>query len=81
MELESDLDTEGRRSADIVKQARKADKHSKEMEFQLEDEHKAYERALDAAEKANTKVKKLRMQIEEMVRFLKEVCNVDLSLK
>ena len=36
MELESDLDTEARKSADVLKQARKADKRVKECEFALE---------------------------------------------
>merc|ERR1711951_141973 len=66
LELESDLDTEGRRSAEIVKQARKADKKVKEMQFQLDDEHKAAERNADAAEKLGEKVKKMRMQVEEL---------------
>jgi len=66
MELESDLDTEGRRSAEVVKQARKADKRVKEMEFQLEDERKANERNADHAEKMSEKVKKYRMQVETL---------------
>jgi len=66
MELESDLDTEGRKSADIVKQARKADKKVKEIQFQLEDERKSNERTADAAEKLNAKMKKMRLQIEEL---------------
>ena len=68
MELESDLDTEGRKSAEIVKSARKADKRVKEIQLQLEDERKAGERTTDAAEKLNAKVKKMRLQIEELVR-------------
>jgi len=66
LELESDLDTEGRRSAEVVKQARKAEKKVKEMQFQLDDEHKASERNADAAEKSSEKVKKMRMHIEEL---------------
>jgi len=44
LELESDLDSEGRKAAEIVKQARKADKRVKDMQFQLDDERKANER-------------------------------------
>ena len=68
IELENDLDTEGRKSAEIVKQARKAEMKVREMQLQLEDEHKANERTQDAAEKMNAKLKKMRMQLEETVR-------------
>eukprot|EP00493_Phyllostaurus_siculus_P012185 UN12361 len=50
IELESDLDTKGRKSAEIVKAARKADKRVKEVQLQLEDEQKANQRTQDAAE-------------------------------
>merc|ERR1712142_575696 len=57
MELESDLDTEARKSADVLKQARKADKRVKEVEFALEDERKASEKAHDGLEKMHSKMK------------------------
>merc|ERR1712034_226627 len=37
LELESDLDTEGRKSAEVVKVARKADKRVKEIQFQVKE--------------------------------------------
>ena len=69
LELENDLDTEGRKSAEIVKQARKADIRVREIQLQFEDERKANERTQDAAEKMNAKLKKMRMQLEEAVRY------------
>merc|ERR1711951_334294 len=53
LELESDLDTEGRRSAEVAKQARKDDK-------------RATERAADAAEKMNTNVNIMKLKVEEL---------------
>ena len=67
MELEGDLDTEGRKSAEVVKQARRADKRVKEVQMQLEEERKGAERTQEAAEKLNMKLKKMRMQLEEVV--------------
>jgi len=64
IELEGDLDTEGRTAALVAKQARQAEKKAKEYEAQLEDERKANERSQDAAEKLNTKMKKMRLQLE-----------------
>ena len=69
LELESDLDTEGRKSAEIVKGARKADARVREMQMQIDDERKANERTSDAAEKLNAKLKKMRLQLEEAVSF------------
>jgi len=66
LELESDLDTEGRRSADVAKQARKADKKVKELQFQLEDEKRAVANNVEAAEKLNQKVNVYRLKVEEL---------------
>ena len=51
MELENDLDSEARRSADVIKTARKGEKKVKELQFAVEDEKKTAERAQDTAEK------------------------------
>ena len=67
MELENDLDSEARRSADVIKTARKGEKKVKELQFAVEDEKKTAERAQDTAEKLNQKLKKMRMQLEEAV--------------
>lgn len=69
MELENDLDTEARRSADVIKTARKSEKKLKELQFGVEDEKKTAERAQDTADKLNQKLKKMRMQLEEAVSF------------
>merc|ERR1712034_106756 len=59
-------DTEGRRSADVAKQARKADKKVKELQFQLEDEKRAVANNVEAAEKLNQKVNVYRLKVEEL---------------
>jgi myosin heavy subunit len=64
-ELENDLDAEARKGGEAMKIARRNEKKAKEQQFQLEDEQKAVERAQDAADKLNAKVKKQRMQVEE----------------
>ena len=67
MEIESDLDTETRKATETIKIARKSEKKVKELQFQMEDEHKAVERAQENAEKLNQKLKKMRLQFEEAV--------------
>jgi len=87
LELESDLDTEGRKSAEIVKQARKADKRVKELIYQLEDESKNTERSSEAAEKLNAKLIKMRLAHEEsegnnaqwQSKFKKAICELEES--
>ena len=68
MELENDLDNEARNSASIAKNVRAAEKRVKDAEFAIEDERKNRERAEDAADKLNARCKKMRMQMEDMVR-------------
>merc|ERR1712142_1296713 len=64
LDLESDLDTEARASAEAAKAVRKADKKVKEIQFQLEDEQQKNERNTEAADKMSAKVKDQRMEIE-----------------
>merc|ERR1712029_662198 len=64
-ELECDLDTEGRKSAEIVKQVRRAEKRVLEVQCQFEDERKANERTKEAAEKLHAKMKNMRLRLEE----------------
>ena len=71
MELESDVDTESRKSAETIKIARKSEKKVKELQFQLEDDRKSVERAQDIADKLNQKLKKMRLQLEEAVGVYK----------
>jgi len=65
MELESDLDTEARKSADVLKQARKTDKRAKELESQLEEEKKASLSTSGNVDVLKTKVQTLRFQLDE----------------
>ena len=60
-----------RRSAEVLKNARKNEKKVKELQFQIEDEKKAVEIAVDNATKSEQKVKKLRVQFEESVSILR----------
>merc|ERR1712168_894198 len=59
MELESDLDAEARKSADVLKTARKADKRVKEVEGQLEEERKGAANNVGAVELLKTKIQTL----------------------
>merc|ERR1712168_1207794 len=65
MELESDLDAEARKSADVLKTARKADKRVKEVEGQLEEERKGAANNVGAVELLKTKIQTLRFQLDE----------------
>lgn len=67
MELESELDNEARKGAQIVKQARQADKKLQEALFNLDDSRKNNDRTQTAADALNSKLKKMRIQIEELV--------------
>merc|ERR1711964_575609 len=64
-ELESDLDTEARKSANVLKQARKAEKKTKEVEVSLEEERRAGKSAIDNLELVTNKMKLLRVQLED----------------
>ena len=75
MELENDLDTEARKSADVIKTARKTEKKVKEMQFAVDDEKKTAERAQDTADKLNQKLKKMRVQLEEAVSLFFTLVN------
>jgi len=70
MELENDLDTEARKSAEVIKTARKTEKKVKEMQFAIDDEKKTAERAQDTADKLNQKLKKMRLQLDEAVSVI-----------
>merc|ERR1712119_119511 len=60
MELESDLDAEARKSADVLKTARKSDKRVKEVEALLDEERKAAAGAAGASDALKTKIQTLR---------------------
>merc|ERR1711962_1006845 len=60
-ELESDLDTEARKSANVIKSTRKAEKRVKELEGTLEDERKAAQSSVASVELTTNKMKLLRV--------------------
>jgi len=64
LDLESDLDTEARVSAEAAKATRKADKKVNEIQFQLADEQQTSARHAECADKLSAKVKDQRMEIE-----------------
>merc|ERR1712072_947394 len=64
MDLESDLDTEGRKSAQVVKAARKSDMRVKDLEMQLVEEKKANEKVTAAADSLTDKLRKIRLNLE-----------------
>jgi myosin protein heavy chain/myosin heavy chain 6/7 len=64
MDLESDLDTEGRKSAQVVKAARKSDMRVKDLEMQLAEEKKAVEKVNAAADSLTDKLRKVRLNLE-----------------
>merc|ERR1712121_125278 len=55
----------GRKSADIIKTARKAEKKVKEVETQLDEERKAAAGNASAGEVLKTKIQTLRFQLDE----------------
>merc|ERR1712042_48669 len=65
MELESDLDAEARKSADVLKNARKNEKRAKDAEALVEEERKAAAGAAGASDALKTKIQQLRFQLDE----------------
>jgi len=65
MELESDLDAEARKSADVLKTARKSDKRVKEVEALLDEERKNSASSVGAVDVLKTKIQTLRFQLDE----------------
>ena len=70
MELESDLDTEGRKSAQVVKASRKSEMRVKDLEMQLVEEKKANEKVQVAADAMQEKLRKIRLNLEAAVSIL-----------
>merc|ERR1719462_35121 len=65
LELESDLDAEGRKSLDVAKAARRAEKKIKEVEGALEEEKKAVAASAADVAKLTSTVKQQRFALEE----------------
>jgi len=65
MELESDLDAEARKSADVMKTARKNAKRVTEVESLLDEERKNSANSAGAVDTLKTKIQTLRFQLDE----------------
>ncbi|GAV07913.1 hypothetical protein RvY_17692-2 [Ramazzottius varieornatus] len=64
-ELETELDAEQRRHAETVKNVRKHERRTKELQFQGEEDKKNYQRMQDLVDKLQQKIKTYKRQIEE----------------
>ncbi|KAM3921951.1 myosin-3 [Leptodactylus fuscus] len=64
-ELESELDSEQKRSADVIKGIRKYERRVKELTFQAEEDKKNNMRLQDLVDKLQMKVKSYKRQTEE----------------
>merc|ERR1712079_359951 len=64
-ELESELDAEGRRNTDVLKNLRKAKRSIKELTFAGDEDKKNHERMQGLIDQLQGKVKSYKKQIEE----------------
>merc|ERR1711931_453704 len=64
-ELESDLDAEGRRNADVTRNLRKSERTIKELVFAADEDKKNHERMQALIDQLQGKVKSYKKQIEE----------------
>merc|ERR1712242_70542 len=74
-ELENELDSEQRRTADSIKNTRKIERKVKEISYQSEEDKKNLSRVQDLVDKLQVKVKTYKRQAEEA----EEVANCNLS--
>merc|ERR1712176_1490559 len=74
-ELENELDSEQKRTADGIKAARKLERKVKEISYQAEEDKKNLIRIQDLVDKLQVKVKTYKRQAEES----EEVANQNLS--
>jgi len=74
-ELENELDSEQRRTADSIKNTRKVERKVKEITYQAEEDKKNLSRVQDLVDKLQVKVKTYKRQAEEA----EEVANSNLS--
>lgn len=71
--IEGELETESRRHADAAKNAGKAERRSREITFELDEERKNYNKLVDLVEKLQGKIKLQRRQIDEAVSEKKKI--------
>ncbi|CAI4223566.1 unnamed protein product [Auanema sp. JU1783] len=64
-ELESELDSEGRRHAESLKNLRNKDRKCRELQFQVDEDKKSSERLYDLIEKLQNKIKTYKRQLED----------------
>ena len=72
-ELEGELETEQTAKNELVKTQRKNDRKLKELQFAHDEELKNTERLQDQVNKLNVKLKTMRRQVEEAVRFFDKI--------
>ena len=65
--LEGELESEQRRCSEVSKNLGKAERRSRELEFQVEEERKNYVKLCDTVEKLQAKIKMQRRQLDEAV--------------
>ena len=66
-DLEASLDDETRKNADAIKNQRRSEKKVKDIQFQMEEDHKNAERSAEQIDKLNARMKKMKSQLEEAV--------------
>ncbi|OQR72717.1 myosin heavy chain [Tropilaelaps mercedesae] len=64
-QLESELETEQRRHADVAKNSRKGERRIKELQFQADEDRKNHERMQELVDKLQQKISTYKRQIEE----------------
>ena len=74
-EVETELDGEQRRHQDTVKNLAKADRRTRELAFQIDEDKKNQDRLQDLCDKLQQKIKTCKRQVEEA----EELANVNLA--
>jgi chromosome segregation ATPase len=74
-EVEGELDGEQRRHQESVKNLAKADRSTRELQFQIDENKKNADRLTDLVDKLQTKIKTYKRQVEEA----EELANTNLT--
>ena len=61
------MDDESRKNAETIKNQRRSEKKYKDLQFQMEEDHKNAERAQEQVDKLNARLKKMKSQLDEAV--------------
>lgn len=70
------MDDEARKNAESVKNQRRSEKKVKDLQFQMDEDHKNAERAAEQVDKLNARLKKMKSQLEESVSFMQFLSNL-----